>query len=192
LVRGKPGTPPQMPPDKVLPERAVNDLVKWIEMGAPDPRTGTVTVVRQIDWKAAAEFWAFQPVVTKEPPVSKDPRFTQPIDRFVAAKLDAAGLAPVGRADKRTLIRRVTFDLTGLPPTLDEVDAFVADTDTDAYAKLIDRLLKWPQYGEHQGRAWLDLARYAVRATCGSAHRGAAHRSEGTRIARRHTGALGR
>jgi len=161
LVRGKPGTPPQMPPDKVLPERAVNDLVKWIEMGAPDPRTGTVTTVRQIDWKAAAEFWAFQPVAAKEPPVSKDPRFTQPIDRFVAAKLDAAGLAPVGRADKRTLIRRVTFDLTGLPPTLEEVEAFVADSSPDAYAKLIDRLLKSPQYGEHQGHAWLDLARYA-------------------------------
>jgi mono/diheme cytochrome c family protein len=134
LVRGKPGTPPQMPPDKVLPGRAVADLVKWVEMGAPDPRTGTVTTVQQIDWKAAAKFWAFRPVEAKEPPDSKDPRFTQPIDRFVASKLDAAGLSPVGRADKRTLIRRVTFDLTGLPPTLEEVEAFVADTKPDAYA----------------------------------------------------------
>src|SRR5207302_3098590 len=84
-----------------------------------------------------------------------------PIDRFILAKLEDKGLKPSPEADKRTLIRRATFDLTGLPPTPKEVDAFVADSSADAYEKLIDRLLASPRYGERWGRHWLDLARYS-------------------------------
>ena len=157
MVKGTIGSPPRMPPERVLPEQAVKDLVKWIEIGAPDPRVAkTAQVAREIDWQAAAEFWAFRPV---EP--DKQPHAPHSIDRLISAKLEAAELAPVGRADKRTLVRRLTFDLTGLPPTPEEVAAFLKDETSDAYSKLVDRLLASPHYGEHQARYWLDLARYA-------------------------------
>ena len=86
---------------------------------------------------------------------------SNPIDNFVLARLEAGGLSPAPPADKRTLIRRATFDLIGLPPTPAEVDAFLADNSADAYAKVIDRLLASPHYGERWGRHWLDVARYA-------------------------------
>ena len=106
--------------------------------------------------------WAFRPWRTANPPAVADAAWAKhPIDRFVRAKLDAAGVAPVGVADRRTLIRRATFALTGLPPTPDEVEAFQADAAPDAFARVVDRLLASPHYGEHQARAWLDLARYS-------------------------------
>ncbi|HEX7898572.1 MAG TPA: DUF1549 domain-containing protein [Planctomycetota bacterium] len=148
MIRPGSESPPEMPPDSRLPAEAVDILQKWIQMGAPDPRTGTASTARAIDWTAAGEFWAFQPV--KAAPGT--------IDHFVDAKLREKGLAPVGKADRWTLIRRATYGLTGLPPTKEDVDAFLADGD---FAKVVDRLLASPAYGEHQARSWLDLARYA-------------------------------
>lgn len=158
MVQGTPGNPPQMPPDGVLPKEAIEALVTWINAGAPDPRENTSTAAKSIDWAAASKFWSFRPVTAVKPP--DQPADAQPIDRFVAAKLRDAGLTPMPAADRRTLLRRATYDLTGLPPTEDELRAFASDTSPDAFAKVIDRLLSSPRYGEHQARAWLDLARY--------------------------------
>ncbi len=107
-------------------------------------------------------FWAFQPVKPVNPPAVKNEGWAKtPVDRFILARLEAAGLSPAAPADKRTLIRRVTFDLTGLPPTPEEIDAFLKDERPQAYAKLVDRLLDSPHYGERWARHWLDVVRYA-------------------------------
>jgi mono/diheme cytochrome c family protein len=161
MVRGTPGKPPQMPPEKVLPADLVADLVKWIELGAPDPRTAVMTAARQIDWDEARKHWAYQPLAPSEPPAVIDQRFSQPIDRYVAAARTKAKLAAVPREDKRALLRRVTFGLTGLPPTYEESQAFLADDSPAALAKVVDRLLDSSAYGEHQARTWLDVARFA-------------------------------
>jgi hypothetical protein len=131
-------------------------------MGAPDPRDGKVT--RQSwDVEAAKNHWAFKPIGQPAvPQVKHASGFVQsPIDQFVLAKLTEKKLEPSKKADKRTLIRRVTYDLTGLPPKPEEVDAFLADDSPNAFEKLVDRLLASPQYGERWGRHWLDVARYA-------------------------------
>jgi hypothetical protein len=109
----------------------------------------------------AAKYWAFEPVARVEPPADASGWSANPIDRFVQAKLREHGLQPAGPADQRALLRRVTFDLIGLPPTPDEVDAFLADHSPDAFAKVVERLLASPQYGERWGRHWLDVVRYA-------------------------------
>lgn len=159
MVRGTPGTPPQMPPDYVLPKELTAELVAWIDAGAPDPRVDNVaSPAKDIDWKAAAGFWSFKPVVTSEVPTAGAK--TSPIDAFVTAKLSEKKLKPVAAADRRTLIRRATVGLTGLPPTLAQIEAFAADRSPEAFATVIDRLLASPQYGEHQARHWLDLARF--------------------------------
>src|SRR4051812_37781017 len=112
--------------------------------------------------EAARKHWAFQPLHVVAPPAVKDEtKAKNDIDRFLLAKLNERGLTQVAPADKRTLIRRATFDLTGLPPTPEEIDAFLADSSPDAFARLVDRLLASPHYGERWGRHWLDLARYA-------------------------------
>src|SRR5438552_12413096 len=103
--------------------------------------------------------WAFEPIQKLSPPSGSAGTSAQPVDRFIQAKLREQGLPPAGRADKRTLIRRVTFDLIGLPPTPEQVDAFLADQSADAFAKVVDRLLASPQYGERWGRHWLDVVR---------------------------------
>ena len=111
---------------------------------------------------AQRNWWAFQKVVKPDIPTVKTPQWVKnPVDAFVLAKLEQKGIAPSPPADKITLLRRVTLDLTGLPPTLEEVQAFLADESPNAYAKVVDRLLASPRYGEHWGRHWLDLARYA-------------------------------
>jgi hypothetical protein len=138
----------RMPPvfaHKTLTQQQKDILRRWIEEGAP--------------WK---QHWAFiAPIKPAEPEV-KDTRWARnPIDRFILAKLEANHLQPAPEADKRTLIRRVTLDLTGLPPTPAEVEAFIKDQSPDAYEKLVDRTLASPHYGEHRGRYWLDAARYA-------------------------------
>ncbi|MCE9533526.1 MAG: PSD1 and planctomycete cytochrome C domain-containing protein, partial [Planctomycetes bacterium] len=161
MVRGGQGSLPKMPPDSRLPDKLVADLVKWVEMGAPDPRQGKIEAKREIDWNTARAFWSFQPVKAPTIPSVKNPRWQQPIDRFIGQKLEASQLEPSERADKWTLLRRATLDLTGLPPTLAEVEAFAKDDSPAAFAKVIDRLLASPRYGEHQARYWLDLARYA-------------------------------
>ncbi len=151
----------QMPPKgKRLPEAQVEALVAWVKMGAPDPRTGQANLV---DPKAlASKHWAFQPVREPALPAVKNKKMVQtPVDAFLLSRLEAKGLKLSSRADKRTLLRRATFDLTGLPPTVGELAAFEADTSPDAFAKVVDRLLASPRYGERWARYWLDIARYA-------------------------------
>ncbi|MEI6714833.1 MAG: PSD1 and planctomycete cytochrome C domain-containing protein [Verrucomicrobiota bacterium] len=154
-----------MPPKKdKLSEAIIADFEEWVKMGAPDPRAGS-GVVKGLAWDAAkaAEHWAFKPVTNPPIPKTGDRNgFIQnPIDNFVLARLRKEKLPPSAKADKQTLIRRVTYDLTGLPPSADEVAAFVADESADAYEKLVDRLLASPQYGERWARHWMDIARYA-------------------------------
>jgi hypothetical protein len=152
----------KMPPKGQLPAAVLADFRHWIEKGAVDPRAGGGPTTATIDWSSARSFWSFQPVRKPTVPTVKDISWPKTdIDRFVLARLEAEGLRPVGPADKRTLIRRVTFDLTGLPPTPEEVEAFLADNSPGAYDKVVDRLLASPAYGERWARHWLDVARYA-------------------------------
>jgi len=156
----------QMPPnDRKLSSAQIADLEEWIRMGAPDPRDGIAVVRNAVD--EGKNHWAFQPI--KKPAVPDVSRFgsqasTNPIDAFIVPKLATNGLKPNPPAGPRTLIRRVTFDLTGLPPTPQEVAAFEADSlrnPHSAILALIDRLLASPRYGERWGRHWLDVARYS-------------------------------
>ncbi len=153
----------EMPPKGKLPEAAIADIVKWVKMGAPDPRAGKApTVKKEINIEAGKQFWAFQPPKATQPPQVKNKAWPQTdLDRFVLAALEAKGIKPVGDADRRTWIRRASLDLTGLPPTVDEVDAFLSDKTSRAYEMVVDRLLASPQFGERWGRHWLDVARYA-------------------------------
>ena len=153
----------QMPPkDKKLSAEQIADLEAWVKMGAPDPRTNGVKVATSAIAEAGKKHWAYQPVRSPAPPKVKNSKWVQsPLDQFVLAGLESKKLTPSPRADKRTLIRRATYDLIGLPPTAEEVDAFLADNSPDAFAKVVDRLLASPQYGERWGRYWLDIARYA-------------------------------
>ena len=149
--------PPEGEGDK-LSERQIADLTRWIEMGAPFPAATEASEKRHRD----PNHWAFQPPKSPPLPAVKDASWVQsPIDNFILARLEAEGLRPHGPADKRTLIRRLTFDLIGLPPTPDEIAAFLADDRPDAYSRLVDRLLASPAYGERWARHWLDVARYA-------------------------------
>ena len=150
----------EMPPKHPLPPEQVAAIERWVAAGAVWPDDGAPAVAtRKEAWDS---HWAFQSIGRPQPPASRDPSWVRsPVDAFVAARLDAAGLSPSPEADRRTLIRRVSYDLTGLPPTPEEVDAFVADPDPDAYEKLVDRLLGSEAYGEHWARHWLDVARYA-------------------------------
>ncbi len=161
-----------MPPKEKLSQREINDLTAWVKAGAvwPDgdkPKSAT----KKPALKAATTgmqfteeqktFWAFQPMKSPRPPAVTLERWGQsPIDRFILSELETRGLQPAEMADKRTLIRRATFDLIGIPPTSDEVTEFLADTEPDAFARVIDRMLASPRYGERWGRHWLDVARY--------------------------------
>ncbi len=160
-VRGqKPGL--KMPPGKTLDAAEIDKLLEWIRMGAPDPRTGGSPPPASCIWQKARQHWAFQPVRDPDPPhVSASEWNRSPIDRFIKARLDEKKLVPQPRAAKLTLIRRATYDLTGLPPALADVDAFLKDTSPNAFEKVVDRLLASPQYGERWGRHWLDVVRYA-------------------------------
>jgi mono/diheme cytochrome c family protein len=158
------GGDPQMPPKGKLPQQAIDALTAWVKMGVPWPdgpprQQGTTASNNTEAWK---NHWAFQPVRKPPFPAVKTPGWcTSPIDAFILAKLEANGLAPAPVADRRALIRRAYFDLIGLPPSESEVEAFISDPSPDAFARLIDRLLSSPQYGERWGRYWLDVARYA-------------------------------
>jgi hypothetical protein len=152
----------KMPPKGKLADTIAKDFAQWISMGAPDPRDGNVAVAKGIDWAAARKFWSFQPVKKPALPAVKDTAWASTdIDRFILAELEKKNLRPVTAADKRTLIRRASFDLIGLPPPPEEVEAFLKDDSPEAFAKVIDRLLSSPHYGERWGRYWLDVARYA-------------------------------
>ncbi|MBN9122537.1 MAG: DUF1549 domain-containing protein [Planctomycetes bacterium] len=154
----------QMPPKGKLPDAVIKDFEKWIAMGAPDPRGDTAAAPKRqvgLSIEEGRKFWAYKLPVN--PPVPKGS--ANPIDAFVSAKLEAKGLKPAPEADRATLVRRLYYDLIGLPPSPEEVDAFVADKAPDAYEKLVDKLLASPQFGERWGRHWLDVARFAESVT---------------------------
>jgi cytochrome c553 len=156
----------QMPPKTKLADEVIADFEKWVKMGAPDPRGGSglaaVAAGSGVDVAKGRQFWAFQPPRSFAPPKVGDATWPRSdIDRFVLSALEAKGLKPVADAGRHALIRRVSFDLTGLPPSPEEVLAFVFDTSEDAFAKEVDQLLASPRFGERWGRHWLDLARYA-------------------------------
>jgi mono/diheme cytochrome c family protein len=146
-------------PKVKLKDEEIADFVAWVQMGAPDPRTGAAKTAR-LSLEQAKDFWAFKSVTRPETPTTRTP-LTNPIDAFIAAKLEAKGLSPAPLADKRTLIRRATYDVTGLPPTPEEIEAFLKDESPNAFTKVVDRLLASPAYGERWGRHWMDAVRYA-------------------------------
>jgi len=155
----------KMPPRGKLPTAHIDVLTRWVKMGIPFSDKGSAEVVRtgppQVDERARS-FWAFQPVVRPAlPEVKNRDWLANPIDAFVLSKLEQSGFKPAQPADRTTLLRRAYYAVTGLPPSPDEVDAFLADQSSDAYEKVVDRLLASRQYGEHWGRHWLDLVRYA-------------------------------
>ena len=159
---------PKMPPKGKLSDSDIETLTKWIQIGMPWPEGKAGKVVRTIDVPAGfkptaeqREFWAFQPVRPVLLPVVKDAAWPRvDLDHFILAALEAKGLRPARAADRRVFVRRITYDLTGLPPTAEEVEAFVADASPRAEETLVDRLLASPRYGERWGRHWLDLVRY--------------------------------
>lgn len=155
----------RMPPEDHggrLTDRQIADLTEWVRRGAPDPRGPLVAADGKSYGGVGKNHWAFQPVQKPAVPTVKGAAWARsPVDNFVLARLESAGLAPNPVADKRTLIRRVTFDLTGLPPTEPEIQRFLADGSPDAFAKVVDRLLDSPAYGERWARHWMDVARYS-------------------------------
>jgi cytochrome c553 len=154
----------QMPPKGKLTEEQVAALTRWVKLGAPWPATDTTTRVVGKEFRITPEdraFWSFQPVKDPPLPAVKNAAWAQsPIDRFLLAELEAKGLQPMPPADKRTLLRRASLDLIGLPPAPEEMEQFVVDSSKDAFGKAVDRLLASPHYGERWGRHWLDVARY--------------------------------
>ena len=152
----------QMPPkDQKLTSSQIADLTAWVKMGAPFP-VATASTAASKPKPAKDDHWAFKPVGKPAAPKVADPAWSaNPVDAFIYASLDAKGMKPSPKADKRTLIRRVYYDMIGLPPTPAEVDAFLDDESPDAFTKLVDTLLKSPHYGERWGRHWLDTARYS-------------------------------
>ena len=163
----------KMPPREKLPERVIVDFRRWVEMGAPHPRAiGQSAGPGKKPGSAAASssladdgsWWSLRPISSPEPPrlsVREAAWARNPIDAFIIAGLRSKGLRPSPEADRRTLIRRLSFDLTGLPPSPEEVDDFLADTAPDAYERLVDRLLCSPHHGERWARFWLDLVHFA-------------------------------
>ncbi|MBI1353605.1 MAG: DUF1549 domain-containing protein [Acidobacteria bacterium] len=157
----------KMPPMAKLSDEEIAALSEWVDRGAPWPGAEKVAAIEKKAEKVRftaeqQQYWAFQPVADPEPPAVENAAWVQsPIDRFVLAKLEEKGLEPAAPASKAALLRRVSFDLTGLPPTREEIEAFLADDSPQAFAKVVDRLLASPRYGERWGRHWLDVVRYA-------------------------------
>lgn len=152
----------EMPPKGKLSDDIIDDFVKWIEMGAADPREEDLITAPEIDFQEARQFWSFQPVRKPNPPWVDQVGWTSGmIDFFTLAKMEEIGLSPVSEASRRNILRRATFDLIGLPPTPEEVEAFLDDDSPEAFQTVIDRLLQSKHYGERWGRHWLDVARYA-------------------------------
>ncbi len=155
----------QMPPTGKLPDSIAADLRHWVEMGAPWPEEAPPAVPGEQSAKDDAigrQHWCFLPITEVAPPAVQNEAWVRsPIDRFILARLEAAGLQPAPEADRRTWLRRVTFALVGLPPTAGELHAFLDDASPEAYGRVVDRLLASPQFGERWARHWLDLVRYA-------------------------------
>ena len=154
----------QMPPAGKLSDEQIALLTAWVAGGAAAPEDGEIATPIEPPAFNLAErrrHWSFQPVSPVAPPAVADAAWPlADSDRYLLARLEAAGLTPAAPADKRTLIRRATFDLIGLPPTVEEVEAFLADDSSEAFARVVDRLLASPHFGERWGRHWLDLVRY--------------------------------
>ncbi len=173
LIAGKPAESPllqalryesfEMPPQGKLSDTVIADFERWIQMGAPDPRTAAATIrVTGVNYKEALEYWAFKPPEKTPLPSLVNLAWSRnDIDHFVLHELEQRGLKPATEADRRTLIRRVYLDLIGLPPEPEVVESFVVSPSADAYEKVIEELLASPHYGERWGRYWLDLARFA-------------------------------
>ena len=153
----------QMPPTKKLGANEIADLESWVKRGATDPRREAATPnTLRMNVEDGRTFWSFQSLKTPAVPRNASDRWSRnPIDSFVLAQLKERGLSPVADADRRTLIRRATFDLTGLPATPSQIEAFLHDESSEAFESLVDRLLDSKAYGERWGRHWLDVARYA-------------------------------
>jgi len=157
----------QMPPKNKLPEAEIAALEQWVKQGAPDPRTHTVARAKTgMTFEEGRKFWSYRPPQKSAVPSVKDTAWARgDVDRFLLAKLEEKNLKPANDADRATLIRRIYLDLLGLPPTPEQIDAFVQDKSPDAYAKLVDSLLASPHFGERWGRHWLDVVRYAESVT---------------------------
>ncbi len=154
----------EMPPKRRLSDRVIADFEKWIKLGAPDPRDGKAALAEksEIDFDKARKFWAFQPPREPATPNVKNGQWPRSeIDKFVLTKLEQNNLTPAADADRRTLLRRITFDLTGLPPTPEEIRQFLDDQSDKALERVVDRLMASRHFGEQWGRHWLDIARYA-------------------------------
>jgi len=156
----------QMPPRGKLPAEQIEHVRRWIELGAPLPtsnaQTNPVVPSSNFDLPERLHHWCYQPLRAVSPPIVQ--RSAWPLtsmDRFILAKLESVGLSPAPEAGKAVWLRRVTYDLTGLPPTRAELEVFLKDQDSQAYNHVVDRLLASPRYGERWGRHWLDLTRYA-------------------------------
>jgi hypothetical protein len=159
---------PAMPPDQErLPEEAVSALVEWVRMGAPDPRDGPLGPREgagdsEADFQSRLRWWSLQPLWEGSPPdVAYEQWVRTDVDRFILAALEAKGLAPAPEADRRTLVRRLSFALTGLPPDPALAEEFAADQGLQSYERLVDALLESPHYGEHWARHWMDVVHYA-------------------------------
>ena len=153
----------QMPPEGKLPRDEIELFVRWVQQGAVVPEYGGSVEKKSktIDWNEARKFWSFQPLsIYQPPPIEPGKSILQPIDAFIQTGLAQQGLTPSPSADKRTLVRRLWFDLLGLPPKSEDVKDFVADERPDAYERQVDRLLASPHFGERWARYWLDLTRY--------------------------------
>ena len=160
----------RMPPKQKLTATQIADLETWVESGAVDPRQASIDKPEELtarpkygmSLEAGRKFWSFQPIQSPMAPDVKNAAWAHnDVDKFILARMEQAGVTPTSAADPRTLLRRVTFDLTGLPPTPAEMDAFLADSSSQAFDQVIDRLLDSPRYGERWGRHWLDVVRYA-------------------------------
>ena len=153
----------EMPPKGKLSDSIIADFETWIAMGAPDPRVADeLPTARAIDLEEGRQFWAFQPIANHDAPAVNDRAWPlDAIDHFILAKQETAGIKPVADADRYTWLRRVSLDLTGLPPTPAEIDAFIRDNSPHACATVVDRLLESRAFGERWARHWLDLTGYA-------------------------------
>ncbi len=149
----------EMPPSGKLDETVIAKFEEWIKGGAVDPRESVApaSTPLQVDWDEATQHWAFQPIKHAVATEISSAGSNCKIDNFISAKLKTAGLEPNAPADRSTWLRRVTFDLIGLPPTPDELHAFTTDDRSDSYERVVDRLLSSPRYGERYGRHWLDF-----------------------------------
>lgn len=153
----------EMPPDAKLADSEIEIIERWIRMGAPDPRDSPASPAKnRFDPEKARDFWSLKPIADPTPPDIKNkiwPRTS--IDPFILSKLEQASLQPADEAERVDWLRRVHYDVSGLPPTIDQIDAFISDRSPDAHERLVDRLLASPRYGERWGQHWLDVVRFA-------------------------------